>query len=295
MRLLKIALCLLSISLLVTLSVACSQTTNPGTDTPANTEIPASTDASTEQGIADASGNDSGSKVPKVTGKFSFFVTSLEAMQKLSGSKDGFGGDLGGLQGADRICQLIAEGVGAGHKTWKAFLSATKGPDGKPVHAIERIGKGPWYDRNERLIANNIQDLLSERPKGDPQAVKDLPNEHGQGQLQFGDNHDTLTGTNKEGKLASTDPSTTCQDWTSSVGPGSEDKVICGHSWPRSAARSGGGGPGGGARGGENWMSDHKLRGCTPGVNLKQDGRGTGNCVGCSGGYGGIYCFALTP
>ena len=69
---------------------------------------------------------------------FSFFVTSLEAMQLLSGSVDGFGGDLGGLAGADEICQTIAATVDGGHKTWRAFLSATSGPDGLPVHASER-------------------------------------------------------------------------------------------------------------------------------------------------------------
>src|SRR4051812_38554586 len=48
---------------------------------------------------------------------FSFFVTSLRAMQRLSGSADGFGGDLrfgetgegAGLRGADQICTTIAE------------------------------------------------------------------------------------------------------------------------------------------------------------------------------------------
>src|SRR5690242_11683854 len=49
--------------------------------------------------------------------KFSFFVTSLAAMQALSGSQAGFGGDLrygetgpgAGLRGADKICAAIAE------------------------------------------------------------------------------------------------------------------------------------------------------------------------------------------
>jgi hypothetical protein len=46
--------------------------------------------------------------------RFSFFVTSLEAMQLLSGSQAGFGGDLrdgeaSGLAGADKICSAIAE------------------------------------------------------------------------------------------------------------------------------------------------------------------------------------------
>ncbi|MBN1757324.1 MAG: carboxypeptidase regulatory-like domain-containing protein, partial [Chitinispirillaceae bacterium] len=48
--------------------------------------------------------------------KFSFFVTSLAALQDLSGSENGFGGDLrfghtgpgAGLKGADSICECIA-------------------------------------------------------------------------------------------------------------------------------------------------------------------------------------------
>jgi len=39
----------------------------------------------------------------------SFFVTS-------AGS--GKGADLGGLEGADRICQQLAQAVGAGNRTW---------------------------------------------------------------------------------------------------------------------------------------------------------------------------------
>src|SRR6185369_7030314 len=45
---------------------------------------------------------------------FSFFVTSLAAMVRLSGVPEGFGGDLrygqsDGLAGADKICTEIAE------------------------------------------------------------------------------------------------------------------------------------------------------------------------------------------
>jgi hypothetical protein len=183
---------------------------------------------------------------------FSFFVTSLEAMQELSGSLDGFGGNLGGLEGADEICQTIAATVEGGDKVWRAFLSATSGDDGEPVHAIERIGEGPWYDRNGRLVAMNKEDLIAERPIGaDPQIIDDLPNEFGQGQKQFGDNHDTLTGTNASGMLHSADPLSTCMDWKC---PGNascpeaitfEKMVMGGHSWPRED-NAGGGGPGGG-------------------------------------------------
>ena len=116
---------------------------------------------------------------------FSFFVTSLKAMQELSGNEDGFGGDLrfgetgagAGLRGADKICTTIAEASMPGNgKTWRAFLSATKGEDGEPVDAITRIGNGPWYDRVGRLVAANKADLVQERPEGADEAIiDDLP------------------------------------------------------------------------------------------------------------------------
>lgn len=62
-------------------------------------------------------------------------------MQELSGSLDGFGGELGGLEGADDICQQLAAKVGGGHKTWRAFLRVTKGPDGAAVHGVDRVGR----------------------------------------------------------------------------------------------------------------------------------------------------------
>lgn len=212
---------------------------------------------------------------------FSFFVTSLEIMRELSGSQDGFGGNLGGLAGADAICQQAAARVGFGHKTWRAFLSVTDGGDGNPVHAIDRIGDGPWYDRNGRLVATDKAGLLQTRPAGDVSIVNDLPNEHGQGLTVYGDSHDVLTGSNELGQLDAASATATCSDWTSAIGPGTENQVRCGHAWP--------------AGSGQHWIQAHRLRGCSPGVNLVQDGAGSGDCVGCSGGYGAIYCFALEP
>jgi hypothetical protein len=214
---------------------------------------------------------------------FSFFVTSIEAMRKLSNNQNGFGGNLGGLTGADKICQDIAAQVdaGAGQKTWRAFLSAVKGPDGQPVHAIDRIGNGPWYDKNGRLVAMDRAGLLrGPRPAGTAQAVVDLANERGQTQKQFGDNHDVITASNKMGMLNSTDPSSTCNDWTSAAATAARG-LMCGHSWSRT--------------GSQNWLSEHTVPGCAPGVNLRDNTVMQGNCIGCNGGYGAIYCFALSP
>lgn len=248
---------------------------------------------------------------------FSFFVTSLEAMQELSGSPDGFGGDLrygtsDGLSGADKICTEIAERSmpGSGVKQWRAFLSVTAGPDGNPVHAKDRIGQGPWYDRLGRLVAEDLTNLLNVRPVGAHEdIVNDLPNEYGtpnhdaDGDGSDEDNHDTLTGTDDQGELFSSDPRYTCADWTSSVGSGGTPR--CGHSWPRLGGGMGRGtdwggsrpGGGGGMDGMENWMSALNEAGCAPGVNLIETGppNPQNPTVGSGGGYGGIYCFALVP
>jgi hypothetical protein len=268
--------------------------------------------ATTSGGSTSSAGGSGGSTTTPTTEKFSFFVTSLKAMRRLSGNDDGFGGDLrygetgagAGLRGADKICTTIAETSMPGNgKTWRAFLSATSGEDGKAVNAIDRIGDGPWYDRAERLLAENKTDLANTRPEGaDPAIINDLPNEDGVpnhapdaggGEV---DNHDFLTGTDEDGKLFSTDAKYTCKDWTSVVG--SDGTPHCGHSWPRGGGNMGGGmgGPGGGS--GENWMSALNEAGCEPGAFIVEAGGPGANgtkSVGDGGGYGGIYCFALTP
>jgi hypothetical protein len=265
--------------------------------------------------------------MPVATEKFSFFVASYAAMQRLSGTVDGFGGDLrygesDGLKGADKICTEIAEGSmkGAGGKGWRAFLSVTKGPDGNPVHAIDRVGAGPWYDRRGRLVAMTKADLMTTRPTGaDSAIVNDLPNEDGvPNQAPDGemvDNHDILTGTNDKGQVFSMDWGFTCHDWTSAVGRDGTPRV--GHSWPRMFGGPGGGfpiggfggfggrPPGGGGSGGppsgigdlNNWMSALNEAGCAPGASLVEMGPPNPNIptVGSGGGYGGIYCFALMP
>lgn len=263
----------------------------------------------TTAGASGSSGS-GGSGMPS-TEKFSFFVTSLKAMVELSKNDQGFGGDLrfgetgdgAGLRGADKICTTIAEkSMPGNNKTWRAFLSATKGADGNPVHAIDRIGEGPWYDRTGRLISQNKTSVAAVRPEGADEAIiNDLPNEDGvpnhepdigQGEV---DNHDVLTGTDEEGMLFSTDAGSTCDDWTSSAESG---EPHCGHSWPRMGGFGGDDGPGGGFGSGNNWMSALDESGCAPGVWIVEAGPPGANgtkSVGDGGGYGGIYCFALTP
>jgi hypothetical protein len=253
---------------------------------------------------------------PDLTGlePFSFFVTSYAAMVRLSGSTDGFGGDLrygeaDGLSGADKICTELAESSmpGSGAKVWHAFLSVTKGPAGTPVGAIDRVGEGPWYDRLGRLFAMNKAALMNTRPEGaDLAIVDDFPNEDGvpnhapDGTIV--DNHDFLTGSNAMGQPFCTDGGCTCADWTSSEGATGKPRV--GHAWPRNGGP--GGFPGGGMFPGgmsgwdpAHWMSSLDEAGCGAGIEGTMGMDGPPNpeipTVGSGGGYGGIYCFALNP
>ena len=254
----------------------------------------------TAGGAGSAAGS-GGSTVAVPTEKFSFFVTSLEAMRELSGSEEGFGGDLRhgettGLAGADKICSEIAESSmpGASGKVWRAFLSAKAGgASGGAVHAKDRIGSGPWYDRTGRLIAMDVASLLETRPGGADAAIADnLPNERGEPNRASEDidNHDIVTGSNERGEYNGGE---TCADWTTTMTPASTGGMpgggrggggrgpMCGHSWP--------------AQSGQSWIRAHNTPGCAPSVNLVQMGGGMGDGIGNSGGYGGIYCFALSP
>src|ERR1700758_3720245 len=73
----------------------------------------------------------------------SFFITS---------TGPGKGGDLGGLEGADRHCQSLAQAAGAGGRTWHAYLS-TQGASA--VNARDRIGNGPWQNAKGEGIAKS--------------------------------------------------------------------------------------------------------------------------------------------
>jgi hypothetical protein len=83
-------------------------------------------------------------------GGMTFFVTS-------AGS--GKGADLGGLDGADRICQTLAQAAGAGAKTWRAYLSTQAQGGTAAVNAKDRIGRGPWQNAKGDVIAKDVAEL----------------------------------------------------------------------------------------------------------------------------------------
>jgi hypothetical protein len=234
-------------------------------------------------------------------GSFSFFVVSLERIKQWGGA-EGLGGNLGGLAGADGKCQEAAEAVGS-KKTWRAFLSVTDDGTGKPVNAIDRIGKGPWYNVKGLLVANDLAGLLHTRPQGATDIVYNdgwknwpfnqcLTTELGNCNLSYGDTHDTLTGSNRQGQLYSPDPKYTCNDWTST---NVNVQLPIGHSWPRQLNSTN--------DGDAHWIQAHSN--CTGG----KPGGGSTTCNGCGaninisntmeagvggdGGYGAWYCFAI--
>jgi hypothetical protein len=224
---------------------------------------------------------------------FSFFVTSLAGLQKLSKKQEGFGGDLrygqpDGLSGADKICSELAESSmpGAGAKGWRAFLSATKGPDGMQVNAIDRVGAGPWYDRVGRVVAMTKAALANPRPQGaDAMIMNDLPNEEGVPNRRPDpsqpavNNHHFLTGSDAMGKLYGA--TATCSDWTSTAQSAGRPRI--GFSYP--------------AGNRQHWISGQDEGGCGAGAVLVDMGGSdpSNPIVGSGGGYGGFYCFALKP
>jgi hypothetical protein len=67
---------------------------------------------------------------PPQSPDMTFFVTSAGL---------GKGADVGGLEGADRQCQALAQAAGAGGKTWRAYLSTQAVDGATAVNARDRI------------------------------------------------------------------------------------------------------------------------------------------------------------
>ena len=189
--------------------------------------------------------------------EMSFFITSVGL---------GKGADLGGIEGADQHCQSLATAAGAGKRTWRAYLSASA-EGGKPaVNARDRIGKGPWYSAQGRLIARDVDELHNINNINRLIAV----NEKGQTVNGRGDRpntHDILTGSTPDGRVATEAADTTCGNWTKS-GAGA---AIVGHH-DRSGLQTN--------EPSRSWNASHPSRGCSQ-ENLVS-----------SGGAGLFYCFA---
>lgn len=200
-------------------------------------------------GCSNATGQEAESETP-----MGFFITS---------AGPGNGADLGGLEGADAHCQALADAVGAGDRTWRAYLSATA--DGDVVHARDRIGSGPWYNANGVLVARDVDHLHADDVNLNKETALTESGETVNGRGDSPNVHDILTGSQLDGTAFPGDDDTTCSNWTSS----GEGSARVGHH-----DRTGGG------EYPESWNSAHGSRGCS-----QSDLQGTG-------GNGLFYCFA---
>jgi hypothetical protein len=184
-------------------------------------------------------------------------------------------GNLGGLAGADAECQRLATAVGAGNRTWRAYLSTHGTQDYPAVNARDRIGKGPWYNANNVMIAASVADL-----HGDIQRDANLifqetavteTGEMVNGRVRpegTNNEHDMLTGSDSHGRAyppgLSNRGGFTCNNWTSD----SDDFVaMIGHHDRQSGWNV-------------SWNSSHLTQGCSL------------EAFNATGGAGRFYCFA---
>jgi hypothetical protein len=193
-----------------------------------------------------------------------FFVTS---------AGPGRGGDLGGLEGADRHCQALAQAVGAGGHTWHAYLStqASRLDDPNYVNARDRIGTGPWQNVNGVVIARSVDELHSPSSNLNKQTALSEKGQIVNGRAEKPNTHDMLTGSRPDGTAFPGTPfaDMTCSNWTNGSDSGA---AMTGHhdrvgpndsSWATS------------------WNSAHPTLGCS----LEK--------IRPTGGEGLFYCFAV--
>ena len=194
----------------------------------------------------------------------SFFVSSTGG---------GKGADLGGLAGADALCQKLAASAGAGSKTCRAYLSlpgtvpSQANPQGVPsTNARDRIGSGPWYNAKGELIARDVAHLHNGNNLNKATALDEKGNVvNGRGDQP--NQHDILTGSRADGTAFSPATDTTCKGWTSST----DGSAIVGHHdrnglLPEAWATS--------------WNFSHQSAGCSQEALVR------------TGGSGRLYCFA---
>ena len=200
---------------------------------------------------------------PPQAPEMTFFVT---------GAGPGKGADLGGLEGADRHCQMLAQTVGAGGKTWHAYLSTQAAGSGQAVNARDRIGHGPWQNFKKEVVAQNVEDLHSDSNKLGMQVSRTERGAIIPGVGYAPNRHDVLTGSQMDGRAFPAGEDRTCSNWTSST----RGTAMLGHidrKGLRDDAAS------------RSWNSSHPSRGPDGGCS-QADLRSTG-------GDGLFYCFAV--
>ena len=193
--------------------------------------------------------------------KFSFFITSTGNPK--GGDFRMTPADSDGLAGADEFCRAkaVAAVPAAAGKTWRAYLSTST------VNARDRIGAGPWYNRNGVMIAADIAALHT--PASNTINKANGLDENGNmvpGRGDTPNQHDIVTGSTAQGMSSGN----TCNNWTNSDATGTTATVghfdrmgIAGNIDPMS------------------WVEAHASQGCSAAAFVPTGGRGS------------IYCFGI--
>jgi hypothetical protein len=189
---------------------------------------------------------------------FSFFITS--AGNPKGGDFRRTAADTDGLAGADEFCRTkaVAAVPASASRQWRAYLSTDT------VNAKDRIGAGPWFNRNGAMIAASVA-ALHDPPSNMINAMTGLDETRARvpGRVDTPNQHDILTGSTAAG----TSNGNHCANWTSSDASGVTAQV--GH-----FDRMGGG------TDPTSWNSAHASQGCAAAS------------FPPTGGRGSIYCFA---
>jgi hypothetical protein len=160
------------------------------------------------------------------------------------------------------FCQSLAQAAGAGSRTWRAYLS-TSGEGA--VNARDRIGAGPWVNAKGVQIAANIEELHSDANKINKETALDEQGNTVKGRGDDPNQHDILTGTQRDGTAFPAGEDMTCSNWTSN----SEGKAMVGHHDLI-----------GNPQGINFWNFSHPSRGCSQ------------ESLVSTGGARLLYCFA---
>ena len=187
-------------------------------------------------------------------------------------------GNLGGIAGADQICQNAAQASGGlnFNHTWHAYLSQEQRGATPRLNARDRIGTGPWYNAKGQLIASNVADLHGDQQR-DRNNIQRATALDARGNEIPSNEHDILTGSDSLGRAFTDGIDHTCNNWTSDGMtlpqtnpnvPPDRARAMLGHM---------------DRTGGQNvsWNAAHMSQGCS-----KQ-------ALNNTGGAGRIYCFVL--
>lgn len=196
--------------------------------------------------------------------EMTFFVTSVGPGQ---------GGNLGGLEGADKHCAALAKAAGGGDRTWRAYLSTQGAKPNDPnfVSARDRVGAGPWQNVKGVVIANSVEELHSPKNNISKQTALDEKGQMVNGRGETPLKHDILTGSRPDGTAfpGAPFPDMTCGNWTKG---GADGSAMTGHhdrAGPIDSPWA------------TSWNSSHPTIGC----NMEK--------IRATGGEGLLYCFAV--